>query len=150
MTILTAPTPVVTRIFDETDHLRECIGKKDHLWKPLPKRTRSEWRHAWQAARGTCRHCHRRQGGAAYTISGMWLGRLAVGGGGPCRLHHSRQAAEVAPAGWRHPGSQRALIFRQWLFGCCPTTSPALACADKIALIFRLLPDSISRPRMRW
>jgi hypothetical protein len=66
-----------------------------------------------QAARGTCRHCHRRQGGAAYTIAGMWLGRLAVGGGGPCRLHHSRQAAEVAPAGWRHPGSQRALIFRQ-------------------------------------
>jgi hypothetical protein len=57
---------IFIRIFDESDHLRECIGKKDHLWKLLPKRTSAEWRQAWAGGTwhlppgaepaGGCRH----------------------------------------------------------------------------------------------
>jgi hypothetical protein len=32
-------TPYQIRIFDASDHLRQCNVKKDHLWKYLSKET---------------------------------------------------------------------------------------------------------------
>jgi hypothetical protein len=58
------------RIFDRRDHLHQWNVKRDHLWKYLPKKTPSEWRHPWPGdtwhvppgpvPAGACRQCPRR------------------------------------------------------------------------------------------
>jgi hypothetical protein len=36
-----------SRIFDASDHLRQCNVKKDHVWNFLAKKTTWRWRHVW-------------------------------------------------------------------------------------------------------
>jgi hypothetical protein len=68
-----------TRIFDETDHLRQYLVKRTTSEKDCQKRPVLSGGTPGQATRGTCRLGQSRQGGAATYVAGMWLARAAVG-----------------------------------------------------------------------
>jgi hypothetical protein len=103
------------RIFDELDHLRECIVEKDHLSKYLAKKTTWRWRHPWPgdtwhlppepSPAGGCRRSHRRH----VTLQTSPL--PADGPSGPCRLQ-GRRHVHVVHAASRGAGTLADSISR--------------------------------------